>query len=67
MEHDGDSHEEPADDELQVSEDSDAQESADGELQQDDDALEEETEDSEEYVIDSTNADGVRLNSDKND
>ena len=67
VEHDGDSHEESEDAELQVSEDSDAQESADGELQQDDDALEEETEDSEEYVIDSTNADGVRLNSDKND
>ena len=63
----GDSHEESEDAELQVSEDSDAQESADGELQQDDDALEEETEDSEEYVIDSTNADGVRLNSDKKD
>lgn len=36
------------------------------EVQESEDALEEETEDSVEYVVDSTNADGVRLNSDNN-
>ena len=59
VEHDVDSHEESADEQ--------PQESEDVELQEDEGALEEESEDSEEYVIDSNNADGVRLNSDKND
>lgn len=59
VEHDVDSHEESADEQ--------PQESEDVELQEDEGALEEESEDSEEYVIDSTNADGVRLNSDKKD
>lgn len=59
MEHDVDSHEESADEQ--------PQESEDVELQEDEGALEEESEDSEEYVIDSNNADGVRLNSDKKD
>ena len=54
-----DSHDEPADEQ--------PQESEDVELQEDEGALEEESEDSEEYVIDSNNADGVRLNSDKKD
>lgn len=57
--HDVDSHEESADEQ--------PQESEDVELQEDEGALEEESEDSEEYVIDSNNADGVRLNSDKKD
>ena len=55
VEHDVDSHEESADEQ--------PQESEDVELQEDEGALEE----SEEYVIDSNNADGVRLNSDKKD
>ena len=59
VEHDVDSHEESADEQ--------PQESEDVELQEDEGALEEESEDSEEYVIDSNNADGVRLNSDKKD
>lgn len=59
VEHDADSHDEPADEQ--------PQESEDVELQEDEGALEEESEDSEEYVIDSNNADGVRLNSDKKD
>ncbi len=59
VEHDADSHEESADEQ--------PQESEDVELQEDEGALEEESEDSEEYVIDSNNADGVRLNSDKKD
>ena len=59
VEHDVDSHEESADEQ--------PQESEDVELQEDEGALEEEREDSEEYVIDSNNADGVRLNSDKKD
>ncbi len=59
VEHEVDSHEESADEQ--------PQESEDVELQEDEGALEEESEDSEEYVIDSNNADGVRLNSDKKD
>jgi archaetidylserine synthase len=59
VEHDVDSHEESADEQ--------PQESEDVELQEDEGALDEESEDSEEYVIDSNNADGVRLNSDKKD
>lgn len=59
VEHDVDSHEDSADEQ--------PQESEDVELQEDEGALEEESEDSEEYVIDSNNADGVRLNSDKKD
>lgn len=59
VEHDVDSHEESADEQ--------PQESEDVELQEDEGALEEESEDSEEYVIDSNNADGVRLNSNKKD